>query len=159
MSAPKPPGYLPSFCLHFLLPNVLLGVLALSVLCTAYGALGVTLVFGFKTGFWTTALLSGSLLGVAGFCALYSAMLASEDSQESQDRLENLAELLSAAADYEAVEEAPTLTGFLDRAALLTDADQVKGEAPVVLMTLHAAKGLEFDRGFLVGLEEGLVPH
>ena len=89
----------------------------------------------------------------------YSAMLASEDSQESQDRLENLAELLSAAADYEAVEEAPTLTGFLDRAALLTDADQVKGEAPVVLMTLHAAKGLEFDRVFLVGLEEGLVPH
>ena len=89
----------------------------------------------------------------------YSAMLASEDSQESQDRLENLAELLSAAADYEAVEETPTLTGFLDRAALLTDADQVKGEAPVVLMTLHAAKGLEFDRVFLVGLEEGLVPH
>ncbi len=89
----------------------------------------------------------------------YSAMLAEEDSQESQDRRENLAELLSAAADYEAAEEAPTLTGFLDRAALLTDADQVKGEAPVVLMTLHAAKGLEFDRVFLVGLEEGLVPH
>ena len=89
----------------------------------------------------------------------YSAMLAGEDSQESQDRLENLAELLSAAADYEAASESPTLTGFLDRAALLTDADQVQGEAPVVLMTLHAAKGLEFDRVFLVGLEEGLVPH
>ena len=60
-----------------LLLGTYLGVLALSVLCTAYGALGVTLVFGFKTGFWTTALLSGSLLGVAGFCALYSAMLTS----------------------------------------------------------------------------------
>jgi DNA helicase-2/ATP-dependent DNA helicase PcrA len=89
----------------------------------------------------------------------YSAMLAEDDTQESQDRLENLAELLSAAADYESTEESPTLTGFLDRAALLTDADQVEGEAPVVLMTLHAAKGLEFDRVFLVGLEEGLVPH
>ena len=72
-------------------------------------------------------------------------MLAAEDSQESQDRLENLAELLSAAADYEAREESPTLTGFLDRVSLLTDADQVAGDAPVVLMTLHAAKGLEFD--------------
>ena len=89
----------------------------------------------------------------------YSAALAEEDTLESQDRLENLAELLSAAADYEAAEEAPSLAGFLDRAALLTDADQVKGEAPVVLMTLHSAKGLEFDRVFLVGLEEGLVPH
>jgi DNA helicase-2/ATP-dependent DNA helicase PcrA len=89
----------------------------------------------------------------------YSALLAEEDSLESQDRLENLAELLSAAADYEAAEDAPSLAGFLDRAALLTDADQVKGEAPVVLMTLHSAKGLEFDRVFLVGLEEGLVPH
>ncbi|HEY5908255.1 MAG TPA: UvrD-helicase domain-containing protein, partial [Vicinamibacteria bacterium] len=89
----------------------------------------------------------------------YSAVLAEEDSQESQDRLENLAELLSAAADYEALEESPSLAGFLDRAALLSDADQVTGEAPVVLMTLHSAKGLEFDRVFLVGLEEGLVPH
>jgi DNA helicase-2/ATP-dependent DNA helicase PcrA len=51
------------------------------------------------------------------------------------------------------------VAGFLDRAALLTDADQVKGDAPVVLMTLHSAKGLEFDQVFLVGLEEGLVPH
>jgi DNA helicase II / ATP-dependent DNA helicase PcrA len=89
----------------------------------------------------------------------YSAALAAEDSQESQDRLENLAELLSAAADYDAREEAPTLAGFLDRAALLSDADQIRDEVPVVLMTFHAAKGLEFDTVFLVGLEEGLVPH
>ncbi len=89
----------------------------------------------------------------------YSAALAAEDSQESQDRLENLAELLSAAADYEGREESPTLAGFLDRAALLSDADQVKDDAPVILMTLHAAKGLEFESVFLVGLEEGLLPH
>jgi len=89
----------------------------------------------------------------------YSAALAAEDSQESEDRLENLAELLSAAADYEARESSPSLAGFLDRAALLSDADQVKDDAPVTLMTLHAAKGLEFETIFLVGMEEGLLPH
>jgi DNA helicase-2/ATP-dependent DNA helicase PcrA len=89
----------------------------------------------------------------------YSAALAEEDSQESQDRLENLAELVSAAADYEAREEHPTLAGFLDRAALVSDADLVRDDAPVLLLTLHAAKGLEFHAVFLVGLEEGLVPH
>ncbi len=89
----------------------------------------------------------------------YSAALAAEDSQESQDRLENLAELLSAAADYEGREESPTLAGFLDRAALLSDADQVRDDAPVTLLTLHAAKGLEFESVFLVGMEEGLLPH
>ncbi len=60
-----------------LLLGTYLGVLGLSVLCTGYGALGITLVFGLKTGFWTTALLKGSLLGVSGFCALYAAMLTS----------------------------------------------------------------------------------
>ena len=89
----------------------------------------------------------------------YSAALAQEDSQESQDRLENLAELIAAAADYEAREENPTLAGFLDRVTLLSDLDVAKGDAPVVLMTLHSAKGLEFDRVFLVGLEEGSLPH
>jgi DNA helicase-2/ATP-dependent DNA helicase PcrA len=89
----------------------------------------------------------------------YSAALAQEDSQESQDRLENLAELLSAAADYEAREEAPSLAGFLDRVSLLSDADQVRDDAPVLLMTLHSAKGLEFHQVFLVGLEEGISPH
>jgi DNA helicase-2/ATP-dependent DNA helicase PcrA len=89
----------------------------------------------------------------------YAAVLAQEDTQESQDRLENLAELLSAAADYEQREESPTLAGFLDTTALLSDADQIKDDAPVLLMTLHAAKGLEFHSVFLVGLEEGLIPH
>ena len=89
----------------------------------------------------------------------YSAALAQEDTHESQDRLENLAELLSAAAEYEARSDAPTLTGFLDQVSLLADTDMVKDDAPVVLMTLHSAKGLEFDSVFLVGLEEGLMPH
>jgi DNA helicase-2/ATP-dependent DNA helicase PcrA len=89
----------------------------------------------------------------------YSAALAQEDTQESQDRLENLAELLSAAADYEARDEAPTLAGFLDQVSLLSDTDQIRDDAPVTLMTLHSAKGLEFESVFLVGLEEGLSPH
>jgi DNA helicase-2/ATP-dependent DNA helicase PcrA len=89
----------------------------------------------------------------------YGAALAREDTQESQDRLENLAELLGAAADYEARDEAPSLAGFLDRAALLSETDRLRDDVPVLLMTLHAAKGLEFESVFLVGLEEGLLPH
>jgi len=89
----------------------------------------------------------------------YGASLSREDSQESQDRLENLAELLAAAVDYEAREDAPSLAGFLDRAALLSETDRLRDDVPVLLMTLHAAKGLEFESVFLVGLEEGLLPH
>jgi len=89
----------------------------------------------------------------------YGAALAREDTQESQERLENLAELLGAAVDYEAREEAPTLAGFLDRAALLSETDRLRDDVPVLLMTLHSAKGLEFESVFLVGLEEGLLPH
>ena len=89
----------------------------------------------------------------------YTAALAREDSQESQDRLENLAELLAAAADYEARESAPSLAGFLDRAALVSETDRLREDVPVLLMTLHSAKGLEFESVFLVGLEEGLLPH
>jgi DNA helicase-2/ATP-dependent DNA helicase PcrA len=89
----------------------------------------------------------------------YGAALAREDSLESQERLENLAELIAAAADYEAREESPSLAGFLDRAALLSETDRIRDDVPVLLMTLHAAKGLEFESVFLVGLEEGLLPH
>jgi DNA helicase-2/ATP-dependent DNA helicase PcrA len=89
----------------------------------------------------------------------YAQALAQEDTHESQDRLENLAELLSAAAEYEARSEDPNLTGFLDQVSLLADTDMVRDDAPVVLMTLHSAKGLEYDAVFLVGLEEGLMPH
>ena len=89
----------------------------------------------------------------------YAAILAREDTQESQDRLENLAELLAAAVEYETREDSPSLSGFLDRAALLSDTDGLRDDVPVLLMTLHSAKGLEFESVFLVGLEEGLLPH
>jgi DNA helicase-2/ATP-dependent DNA helicase PcrA len=89
----------------------------------------------------------------------YSAALAQEDTQESQDRLENLAELLSAASGYAAREEAPSHAGFLDSVSLLSDIDKARGDGAVLLMTLHSAKGLECDWVFLLGLEEGLLPH
>jgi DNA helicase-2/ATP-dependent DNA helicase PcrA len=98
----------------------------------------------------------------------YSAALAEENSQEAEDRLQNLAELLQAAVDYEARRDDETaeagepargLAGFLDRMALLSDVDKARGDAPVLLLTLHSAKGLEFDDVFLVGMEEGLLPH
>ena len=89
----------------------------------------------------------------------YARALADDDSHESQDRLANLAELLSAAADYESRAPEPSLGGFLDQVALVSETDLLRDEAPVALMTLHAAKGLEFASVFLAGLEEGLVPH
>jgi DNA helicase II / ATP-dependent DNA helicase PcrA len=89
----------------------------------------------------------------------YAAALTQDESHESQDRLANLAELLSATADYEAREENPTLAGFLDSVSLLSDIDVARADAPVLLMTLHSAKGLEFTSVFLVGMEEGLCPH
>ncbi len=96
----------------------------------------------------------------------YAAALAEESSQEAEDRLQNLAELLQAGADFEtrsaerdADDAAAGLAGFLDRMALLSDVDKAQGDAPVLLLTLHSAKGLEFDSVFLVGMEEGLLPH
>ncbi len=78
---------------------------------------------------------------------------------DAEERLDNLKELMNAAVDYEAREPKRTLGGFLDGVTLLTDTDAAGGDAPCQLMTLHAAKGLEFDTVFIGGLEEGLFPH
>ena len=87
----------------------------------------------------------------------YIKALETEGSPESFSRIENLKELVNAAHDAEARGE--TLAEFLDNAALASDTDQFDPEARVTLMTLHAAKGLEFPLVFLAGLEEGLFPH
>jgi DNA helicase-2/ATP-dependent DNA helicase PcrA len=69
-----------------------------------------------------------------------------------------LQELVNAAVDYDQ-EEGGGLRDFIDAAALVADTDQYQGDAPVTLMTVHSAKGLEFPLVFIVGLEDGLFPH
>jgi DNA helicase-2/ATP-dependent DNA helicase PcrA len=87
----------------------------------------------------------------------YIKALETEGSPEAFSRIENLKELANAAHDAEVRGE--TLADFLDHAALASDTDQFDPDARVTLMTLHAAKGLEFPLVFLAGLEEGLFPH
>ena len=87
----------------------------------------------------------------------YLEMLRAENTPEAEDREENLQELVNAAATAEEGEEG--LTAFLDRVALVSEADQYDERARVTLMTLHSAKGLEFSAVFMPGLEEGLLPH
>ncbi|CCW36002.1 ATP-dependent DNA helicase PcrA [Chthonomonas calidirosea] len=90
----------------------------------------------------------------------YLQALHEENSLEAQGRLENLAELLQAAVEFEATTESPTLAAFLESTALVSDIDSLEEGVPAVtLMTLHAAKGLEFPVVFLTGLEEGVFPH
>ena len=87
----------------------------------------------------------------------YRRMLEQENTPEAEARVENLNELMNAAA--EAVERGETVTDFLDHAALVADSDALDQTAQVTLMTIHNAKGLEFPIVFLAGLEEGLFPH
>ncbi len=86
----------------------------------------------------------------------YIKGLEAEGTPEAFSRIENLKELANAAQD--AQERGETLADFLDHAALVSDADGINMDARVTLMTLHAAKGLEFPLVFLCGMEEGLFP-
>src|SRR3954463_13282222 len=99
----------------------------------------------------------GKMLDQSG----YLQDLRDERSEEADGRVENLAELVSAAREYESREAEPSLNAFVDRLSLLSDADEESGtrDARVWMLTLHSAKGLEFPVVVLAGLEEGLFPH
>ena len=87
----------------------------------------------------------------------YIKLLEAEDTPEAFSRIENLRELVNAAMDSR--DRGESLDQFLDHAALISDADDYDERSQITLMSLHAAKGLEFPLVFLSGLEEGLFPH
>ena len=87
----------------------------------------------------------------------YIKQLEAEDTPEAYSRVENLNELVNAALDSR--DRGETIDQFLDHAALVSDVDAYDERAQITLMTLHAAKGLEFPLIFLCGMEEGLFPH
>ena len=89
----------------------------------------------------------------------YIAMLESKPTEENKTRLENISELKSSILAYVQNAEIPSLEGFLEEIALYTDIEQYnENDDAVVMMTMHASKGLEFDNVFLVGFEDGLFP-
>ena len=104
------------------------------------------------------SLVLGKVLDRSG----YLRDLREDRTPESESRIENLMELVSAAREYEArLGPDASLAGFVDRLSLIseTDKEEGPGDAPVLMMTLHAAKGLEFPVVVIMGLEEGLFPH
>lgn len=89
----------------------------------------------------------------------YTAGLKQENTEDADGRLENIDEFISKCADYDANSETQGLGGFLEEVALVADIDSLEdGSEYVVLMTIHSAKGLEFPKVFLCGMEEGLFP-
>ena len=103
--------------------------------------------------------LFDSVLEATGYRDTFETM----DEDEAEDRLDNLAELRSKLADFMGQcadnEEEATLSAFLQDVALVTDLDLLEDEADyVVLMTLHGAKGLEFDQVYMTGMEDGVFP-
>jgi DNA helicase-2/ATP-dependent DNA helicase PcrA len=105
----------------------------------------------------TVSTTLGKILDQSG----YLRDLREERSEEAETRISNLMELVSAAREYEVRDAEPSLGGFVDRLALLSDVDKEQGgrDARVLMMTLHSAKGLEFPVVVMSGMEDGLFPH
>jgi len=99
----------------------------------------------------------GHVLAASG----YAAYLSESDLEEDRARLENIQELLTDAKQFDQQHPEPgALEAFLERASLVSDTDEMETESDkVTLMTLHAAKGLEFSCVFIVAVEDGLIPH
>ena len=91
----------------------------------------------------------------------YLKNLRSQNSIEAQNRVENIEELINAVIEYEQNEPEPSLSDYLENVALIADVDTMETDSTdvVTLMTLHSAKGLEFPFVFIVGMEDGYLPH
>ena len=108
-----------------------------------------------KAGELKVSDLIGEILNETG----YLEALQTEGTEEAEDRLDNLDELRNKAVQYEENADTPTLSGFLEEVALIADIDTVDdNDDRVLLMTLHAAKGLEFPVVYMTGMEEGIFP-
>ncbi len=103
--------------------------------------------------------LAGRVVDESG----YRKYLQDQDSAESDARIGNIEELLGSIAEYEddtaLTDETPTLTGYLERISLVSAPDTMKDVPKVALMTVHAAKGLEFDSVILTGMEDDVFPY
>ena len=91
----------------------------------------------------------------------YLKNLEAQDTIEAQNRVENIEELINAVIEYEDNEPEPSLSDYLENVALIADIDTMETDSTdmVTLMTLHSAKGLEFPFVFIVGVEDGYLPH
>jgi DNA helicase-2/ATP-dependent DNA helicase PcrA len=102
---------------------------------------------------------SAALIGTLVQAIDFPALLEKSHPEEAASRMENVDALMSAAEEYDEEGNGEGLQGFVDRAGLHSETDEVSGTRGVTLMTVHSAKGLEFDGVFLVGLEENIFPH
>ncbi len=98
--------------------------------------------------------LFAQLIEKSGYVKALEAM-----GEEERDRIDNVNEFSSSIVQYELENESPSLSGFLEEIALVSDLDNLEGaDERVIMMTVHAAKGLEFDNVFIIGMEEGIFP-
>ena len=122
----------------------------------------VTMIRAFRTKQKSMSIeeLIKDVIDVIGYME-YLKTLDDEDESEDNDRAQNVDELISKASAYEENEEneLPSLSGFLEEVALVADIDRIgEDNEKVLLMTLHSAKGLEFEHVYLAGMEEGIFP-
>jgi len=108
-------------------------------------------------GMQASSTLAGMLEAILADTGYRQMLERQETALEAENRTGNIDELIAAAAESE--ERGETIAEFLDRASLSSELDHLNPNARVALMTLHSAKGLEFDVVFLAGMEEGLFPH
>ena len=119
---------------------------------------GFTDFIGVLRAYAETGSVSGILKKVIEMTG-YVEELKKEGTDEAKGRIENIDELISKAVQFEQHAEHPTLSGFLEEVALIADIDSVTdSDDRILLMTLHAAKGLEFPCVFMAGMEDGLFP-